>query len=149
MLINNKKYENWKKLNKTIVFTNGCFDLLHKGHIDLLYKASTYGDKLVVGINSDESVRKLKGENRPIENQNIRKKKLLKLKFVDEVPIFQESTPLKIIKTICPNVLIKGDDYNISEIIGAEFVTNMGGKVITIPLTPGFSTTLSIKKMGI
>ena len=149
MLEKNKKYENWKKLNKTIVFTNGCFDLLHKGHIDLLYKASTYGDKLVVGINSDESVRKLKGENRPIENQNIRKKKLLKLKFVDEVPIFQESTPLKIIKTICPNVLIKGDDYNISEIIGAEFVTNMGGKVITIPLTPGFSTTLSIKKMGI
>ena len=144
-----KKYENWKKLNKTIVFTNGCFDLLHKGHIDLLYKASTYGDKLVVGINSDESVRKLKGENRPIENQNIRKKKLIKLKFVDEVSIFQESTPLKIIKTICPNVLIKGDDYNISEIIGAEFVTNMGGKVITIPLTPGFSTTLSIKKMGI
>ena len=144
-----KKYENWKKLNKIIVFTNGCFDLLHKGHIDLLYKASTYGDKLVVGINSDESVRKLKGENRPIENQNIRKKKLLKLKFVDEVPIFHESTPLKIIKTICPNVLIKGDDYNISEIIGAEFVTNMGGKVITIPLTPGFSTTLSIKKMGI
>jgi len=149
MLGKNKKYENWKKLNKTIVFTNGCFDLLHKGHIDLLYKASTYGDKLVVGINSDESVRKLKGENRPIENQNIRKKKLLKLKFVDEVPIFQESTPLKIIKTICPNVLIKGDDYNISEIIGAEFVTNLGGKVITIPLTPGFSTTLSIKKMGI
>jgi len=149
MLGKNKKYENWKKLNKTIVFTNGCFDLLHKGHIDLLYKASTYGDKLVVGINSDESVRKLKGENRPIENQNIRKKKLLKLKFVDEVPIFQESTPLKIIKTICPNVLIKGDDYNISEIIGAEFVTNMGGKVITIPLTPGFSTTLSIKKVGI
>jgi len=149
MLGKNKKYENWKKLNKTIVFTNGCFDLLHKGHIDLLYKASTYGDKLVVGINSDESVRKLKGENRPIENQNIRKKKLMKLKFVDEVPIFQESTPLKIIKTICPNVLIKGDDYNISEIIGAEFVANMGGKVITIPLTPGFSTTLSIKKMGI
>ena len=149
MLGKNKKYENWKKLNKTIVFTNGCFDLLHKGHIDLLYKASTYGDKLVVGINSDESVRKLKGENRPIENQNIRKKKLMKLKFVDEVPIFQESTPLKIIKTICPNVLIKGDDYNISEIIGAEFVTSMGGKVITIPLTPGFSTTLSIKKMGI
>lgn len=149
MLGKNKKYENWKKLNKTIVFTNGCFDLLHKGHIDLLYKASTYGDKLVVGINSDESVRKLKGENRPIENQNIRKKKLLKLKFVDEVPIFQESTPLKIIKTICPNVLIKGDDYNIGEIIGAEFVTSMGGKVITIPLTPGFSTTLSIKKMGI
>lgn len=149
MLGKNKKYENWKKLNKTIVFTNGCFDLLHKGHIDLLYKASTYGDKLVVGINSDESVRKLKGENRPIENQNIRKKKLMKLKFVDEVPIFQESTPLKIIKTICPNVLIKGDDYNISEIIGAEFVTNLGGKVITIPLTPGFSTTLSIKKMGI
>ncbi len=149
MLVKNKKLENWKKLNKTIVFTNGCFDLLHKGHIDLLRKASAYGDKLIVGINSDESVRKLKGENRPIENQNIRKNKLMKLKFVDEVFIFQESTPLRIIETICPNILIKGNDYNTDEIIGAKFVTNLGGKVITIPLTPGFSTTLSIKKMGI
>ena len=148
MLEKNKKYEKWKKLNQTIVFTNGCFDLLHNGHTDLLYKASKYGDKLIVGINSDKSVRKLKGPQRPVDNQNVRKKKLMELKFVDDVSIFQESTPLKLIKTIRPNVLIKGDDYKISEIVGAEFVSNLGGKVITIPLTPGFSTTLSIKKLG-
>ena len=144
----NKKYEKWKRSNKTIVFTNGCFDLLHQGHIDLLCKASSYGDKLVVGINSDESVRKLKGPKRPFDNQNIRKKKLMELKFVDHVSIFHNSTPLELIKRVSPNVLIKGADYNLRDIVGAEFVSSLGGKVITIPLTPGFSTTLSIKKLG-
>ena len=144
----NKKYEKWKRSNKTIVFTNGCFDLLHQGHIDLLCKASSYGDKLVVGINSDESVRKLKGPKRPFDNQNIRKKKLMELKFVDHVLIFHNSTPLELIKSVSPNVLIKGADYNLRDIVGAEFVSSLGGKVITIPLTPGFSTTLSIKKLG-
>ena len=100
MFEKNKKYEKWKRSNKTIVFTNGCFDLLHQGHIDLLCEASSYGDKLVVGINSDESVRKLKGLNRPIENEKIRKKKLMKLKFVDDVYIFHDLTPLKLIKSI-------------------------------------------------
>ena len=144
----NKKYEKWKRSNTTIVFTNGCFDLLHQGHIDLLCKASSYGDKLVVGINSDESVRKLKGPKRPFDNQNIRKKKLMELKFVDHVLIFHNSTPLELIKSVSPNVLIKGADYNLRDIVGAEFVTNLGGKVITIPLTPGYSTTLTIKKLG-
>ena len=143
----NKKYEKWKRSNKTIVFTNGCFDLLHQGHIDLLCKASSYGDKLVVGINSDESVKKLKGSNRPVENEKIRKKKLMKLKFVDDVYIFHDLTPLKLIKSICPNILAKGDDYAISEIVGGDFVINSGGKVITIPLTPGYSTTSSLKKL--
>ena len=141
------KLETWKNLKKTIVFTNGCFDLLHKGHIDLLTRASEFGDKLIVGINSDESVKKLKGENRPIEDQKTRKKNLINIKYVDDVYVFEESTPLKIIKSICPDVLVKGADYSVSEIIGAKFVLGNGGKVRTVPLTPGYSTTKSIEKM--
>ena len=144
---NYNKLEEWKNLKKTIVFTNGCFDLLHKGHIDLLTRASEFGDKLIVGINSDESVKKLKGENRPIEDQKTRKKNLINIKYVDDVYVFEESTPLKIIKSICPDVLVKGADYSVSEIIGAKFVLGNGGKVRTVPLTPGYSTTKSIEKM--
>ena len=147
-LKNYKKLEEWKKSKKTIVFTNGCFDLLHKGHIDLLTVASKYGDKLVVGINSDESVKKLKGEDRPVENQRTRKKKLLNIKYVDDVYVFEESTPLNIIKSICPDVLVKGADYTVPEIVGAKFVLSNGGMVRTVPLTPGFSTTKSIEKMA-
>ena len=143
-----KKLEEWKKSKKTIVFTNGCFDLLHKGHIDLLTVASKYGDKLIVGINSDESVRKLKGEDRPVEDQKTRKKNLLKIKYVDDVYVFEESTPLNIIKYICPDVLVKGADYTVPEIVGAKFVLSNGGKVRTVPLTLGFSTTKSIEKMA-
>ena len=113
----------------------------------MLTKASKYGDKLIVGINSDESVKKIKGKKRPIENQIIRKKKLLDLKYVDDVQIFEEYTPLKMIKSICPDVLVKGADYDAHEIVGAKFVLANGGKVRTIPLTPGFSTTKFIKKM--
>ena len=147
-LKNYKKLEEWKKSKKTIVFTNGCFDLLHKGHIDLLAVASKYGDKLIVGINSDESVKKLKGEDRPVENQKTRKKNLLKIKYVDDVYVFEESTPLNIIKSICPDVLVKGADYTVPEIVGSKFVLSNGGKVRTVPLTPGFSTTKSIEKMA-
>ena len=142
------KFEEWKNLKKTIVFTNGCFDLLHKGHIDLLIRASELGDKLIVGINSDESVKKIKGENRPIEDQKTRKKNLLNLNYVDDVYIFEETTPLKIIKFICPDVLVKGADYTVNEIIGSKFVLDNGGKVRIVPLTPGFSTTKSIEKMA-
>ena len=147
-LKNYKKLKKWKKSKKTIVFTNGCFDLLHKGHIDLLTRASKYGDRLIVGINSDESVKKLKGENRPVQNQKTRKKKLLNLKFVNDVYVFEESTPLKIIRSICPDVLVKGADYTVPEIVGAKFVLSNGGKVRTVPLTSGFSTTKSIEKMA-
>ena len=142
-----KNYEQWKKFNKTIVFTNGCFDLLHKGHKDFLLKASKFGNKLIVGVNSDSSVKQIKGESRPIENQYIREKKLLSLKYVDAVFIFEEHTPLNLIKKICPDVLVKGADYKVDEIIGANFVLSNGGKVHTIPLTPGYSTTNSIAKM--
>ena len=143
----NKKYEQWKKLNKTIVFTNGCFDLLHKGHKEFLLKASKFGNKLIVGVNSDSSVKQIKGESRPIENQCTRKRKLLRLKYVDAVCIFDEPTPLNLIKQICPDVLVKGADYKVNEIVGANFVLGNRGKVHTIPLTPGFSTTNSIAKM--
>ena len=146
--INYNKLEKWKKSKKTIVFTNGCFDLLHKGHINLLSVASKYGDKLIVGINSDESVKKIKGDDRPVEDQKTRKKNLLNLKYVDDVYVFEETTPLKIIKFICPDVLVKGADYTVPEIVGAKFVLSNGGKVRTIPLTPGFSTTKSIEKMA-
>ena len=145
---NYNKLEGWKNLKKTIVFTNGCFDLLHKGHIDLLTRASEFGDKLIVGINSDESVKKIKGDNRPIEDQKTRKKNLINIKYVDDVYVFEESTPLKIIKSICPDVLVKGADYTVNEIIGAKFVLGNGGKVRTVPLTPGYSTTKSIEKMA-
>ena len=144
---NYNKLEEWKNLKKTIVFTNGCFDLLHQGHIDLLKQASEFGDKLIVGINSDESVKKIKGDNRPIEDQKTRKKNLLNLNYVDDVYVFEETTPLKIIKFICPDVLVKGADYDVHEIVGAKFVSTYGGKVKTIQLTPGFSTTKSIEKM--
>ena len=134
-------------MNKTIVFTNGCFDLLHKGHKDFLLKASKFGNKLIVGVNSDLSVKQIKGESRPIENQYTRKQKLLSLKYVDAVCIFEEHTPLNLIKQICPDVLVKGADYKVNEIVGANFVLGNGGNVHTIPLTPGFSTTNSIAKM--
>ena len=121
--------------------------MLHKGHKDFLLKASKFGNELVVGVNSDRSVKQIKGESRPIENQHIRKKKLLRLKYVDAVFIFEESTPLNLIKKICPDVLVKGADYNVDEIVGAKFVLSNGGKVHTISLTPGYSTTKSIAKM--
>ena len=135
----------WRKKNTNIVFTNGCFDLLHKGHLDLLSKASTYGDILIVGLNSDSSVRKIKGKERPVENEKIRSKNLLKLNYVNYVIIFDSETPQDLIKTIVPNVLVKGGDYNDTTIIGAKEVISNGGKVKIIPLTAGYSTSSIIK----
>ena len=135
----------WRKKNTNIVFTNGCFDLLHKGHLDLLSKASTYGDILIVGLNSDSSVRKLKGKERPVENEKIRSKNLLKLNYVNYVISLDSETPQDLIKTIVPNVLVKGGDYNHTTIIGAKEVISNGGKVKIIPLTAGYSTSSIIK----
>ena len=136
----------WKSLSKKIVFTNGCFDLLHKGHLDLLHEASKFGDILLVGLNSDKSVKKLKGNSRPIEPQKVRKKKLLKVKFISDVIIFEELTPLKLINIIEPDFLVKGGDYKPNNIVGAKEIVKWGGVVKIIKLTPGFSTTNSIKK---
>ena len=135
----------WRKNNTNIVFTNGCFDLLHQGHLDLLSKASTYGDILIVGLNSDSSVRKIKGKERPFENEKVRSNNLLKLKYVNYVIIFNSETPRDLIKTIMPNVLVKGGDYNNTNIVGAKEVISNGGKVEIIPLTEGYSTSTIIK----
>ena len=135
----------WRKKNTNIVFTNGCFDLLHQGHLDLLSKASTYGDILIVGLNSDSSVRKIKGQERPFENEKVRSNNLLKLKYVNYVIIFNSETPRDLIKIIMPNVLVKGGDYNATTIVGSKEVISNGGKVKIIPLTEGYSTSSIIK----
>ena len=137
----------WKSENKKIVFTNGCFDLLHKGHKDLLAKASTYGDILIIGLNSDKSVKLNKGDSRPIQNQNIRSRVLLNSPYVDSVYFFDEKTPINLIHLIKPDVLVKGGDYKPEEIVGALEVKRWSGKVKIIPLTPGFSTTNQINSM--
>ena len=129
-----------------MVFTNGCFALLHKGHIDLLLNAAAFGDKLFVGLNSDKSVKKLKGDSRPIQNEKNRAQKLLELKYVNHVIIFEDLTPKKLIHIISPDVLVKGGDYKTNEIVGAKHVISSGGVVRIIPLTPGFSTTSIIEK---
>jgi len=136
----------YKNNGLSIVFTNGCFDLLHSGHLDLLSRASEFGDKLIVGLNSDVSVKKLKGRSRPIENESVRSNNLLDKSFVDDVIIFNEITPKKLIEQIIPNVLVKGGDYKKEEIVGYNNVTKNGGVVRIVPLTPGFSTTLIINK---
>ena len=129
-----------------LVFTNGCFDLLHKGHLDLLSNAAGFGDKLFVGLNSDKSVKKLKGDSRPILNERTRAQKLLELKYVNHVIIFEDLTPQKLIHAMSPDVLVKGGDYKKSEIVGAKHVISSGGVVKIVPLTPGFSTTSIIEK---
>jgi D-sedoheptulose 7-phosphate isomerase len=132
----------------TVVFTNGCFDLIHPGHVDLLTKARALGDKLVVGINSDRSVRTIKGSGRPLQSEESRKAVLMGLKPVDEVLIFDEPTPERIIQEVRPDVLVKGGDWKPNEIIGSDLVQSYGGKVVSIPLTPGFSTSAIAEKMN-
>lgn len=126
--------------------TNGCFDLLHKGHIYSLKQAKKYCNKLIVLLNSNKSVRKLKGKNRPIEDQNLRKKRLLRLRYVDDVIIFNETTPLKKIKLINPNVVFKGMEYINKKISGKKFLEKNGGKVILLKRLKKISTTELIKQ---
>lgn len=136
----------WKTEGSSIVFTNGCFDVLHYGHVSYLAEASDLGDKMIIGLNSDASVRRLKGETRPINGQHERAVLLAALQFVDAVVIFDEDTPEKLIKTIEPDFLVKGGDYTIDTIVGANFVMSYGGKVITIPLVENFSSSSIIKR---
>lgn len=133
--------------NNRIVFTNGCFDILHLGHVDYLIKARKLGDTLIVGINSDSSVKKLKGETRPVNNEQARVLLLASLEFVDFVIIFNEETPLELIKSINPDVLVKGGDYTVETVVGADYVLNYGGKVEIIPFLEGFSTTQIIQNL--
>lgn len=130
---------------KKIVFTNGCFDILHLGHVEYLNEARAQGDALIVAINSDESVRKLKGPDRPINNEIDRGKMLLNLKAVDCVQIFTEQTPLEIIKLIGPNVLVKGGDWRPDQIVGSDFVLANGGEVKSLLFKDGYSTSNLIK----
>lgn len=134
-------------LSKTISFTNGCFDILHKGHIASLSQAAKEADYLIVGLNADNSVRKLKGEHRPINNQHARAILLASLLMVDAVVIFEEDTPLELIKAILPDVLVKGGDYTVDKIAGAKEVIANGGRVVINPLVAGFSTTGLIDKI--
>ena len=142
-----KKIEKWRSENKKIVFTNGCFDLIHLGHIEILARSSDFGDKLIIGVNSDLSIKKLKGENRPIIQQSSRIRQLSALEFVDAVVLFDEDTPLKLIETIKPDVITKGGDYTAKNVVGNEVVSQKNGEVVIIPLTQGYSTTSILNKI--
>ncbi len=136
----------WRVKGAKVVFTNGCFDLLHLGHIDYLEKARQLGDYLIVGLNDDDSVRRLKGPQRPLLPLEARSRMLAALGFVDAVVPFPEDTPRKLVESLRPEILVKGGDYQLTEIVGHEFVLANGGKVLTIPLVPGYSTTELMKK---
>lgn len=137
----------WKFKENKIVFTNGCFDLIHRGHIEYLAKASALGDVLVVGLNTDASVRSIKGRSRPLQDEYSRALILAAMRFVDFVVLFDEDTPENLIRKIQPDVLVKGGDYKPSEIVGYNIVTAKGGKVLTIELVENYSTTRLIKKI--
>lgn len=147
--------EKWRKEGETIVFTNGCFDLVHIGHVDYLEKSKALGTKLVVGVNTDDSVSRFKGPSRPIANEVSRYRVLAAMEFIDAVIPFNEDTPFHVISAIVPNVLVKGNDYLAEErdpksplyIVGSDIVRNAGGKVTTVELIEGFSTSLLIEKI--
>ena len=142
-----RQMKKWKSAGDKIVFTNGCFDILHKGHVEVLAKISNLGNRLIIGLNSDSSIKNLKGENRPIIEEDSRALLLAALQFVDAVILFSEETPSQLISEIVPDILAKGGDYKIEEIVGYEVVQQNGGKVITIPLTKGFSSSDIIDKI--
>ena len=141
-----KLSKHWHAVGDTVVFTNGCFDILHRGHVSLLNECATLGDRVVVGLNSDSSVKKLKGSTRPIQTEQDRAYILASLKNVDAVIVFDEETPLKLIQHLMPNVLVKGGDYQLKDIIGADTVQASGGKVILFPLVAERSTSLILAK---
>ena len=143
----NAQLSTWRAQGLKIVFTNGCFDLLHRGHVEYLAKASDKGDVLVVGLNTDASVRRLKGENRPINDEVARATVLASLACVDAVVLFDEDTPYELIKAVRPDVLVKGADYKPEAIVGYDIVTSYGGKVETVDLVEGYSTTGIIKSL--
>ena len=137
----------WRDENEKIIFTNGCFDLLHLGHIDYLAKARDLGSRLIVGLNSDASIKRIKGTSRPINNEQGRAALLAGMTYVDAVVLFDEETPLNLISMVMPAVLVKGGDYKIKEIVGHEMVLNNGGEVCTIDFVEGYSSSELIKKI--
>jgi D-beta-D-heptose 7-phosphate kinase/D-beta-D-heptose 1-phosphate adenosyltransferase len=136
-----------KRQGRKIVFTNGCFDVLHFGHVHYLLQAKELGDILVIGLNSDDSVRRLKGPTRPVNGEKERAFVLAALACVDYVVVFDEDTPKELIETVRPDVLVKGGDYTLDNIVGADFVTQNGGTVTTIPFVEGFSSTRIIEQL--
>ena len=139
----------WRFLENKIVFTNGCFDIIHLGHIDYLAKAADLGDKLIIGLNSDKSTRIIKGPNRPITDESSRSIILASFSFVDAVVLFDEETPFELIKAVIPDILVKGADYSIDQIVGADIVVQNGGRVQTLNYLPGYSTTLIEQKIKV
>ena len=137
----------WRFKDEKIVFTNGCFDILHRGHIEYLAQAANLGTKLIIGLNSDASVKRLKGENRPVNDENARALALASLIFVDEVILFDSDTPYDLIYYFQPDVLVKGGDYNPEEIVGYDIVKAKNGKIITIDFVEGYSTTSILNKI--
>ena len=137
--------ENFREKNR-VVFTNGCFDIIHRGHVYYLSKARELGDLLIIGLNSDESVSRLKGKGRPINPQMARAEVLGALGMVDYIILFEEDTPLNLINDIKPDLLVKGGDYNVKEIVGYSEVTSSGGQVVAIPILEGYSTTSILKR---
>ena len=135
----------WRFKGKTIVFSNGCFDVLHLGHVEYLAKARDLGNILLVGLNSDDSVRRIKGAHRPVNNEEARAITLAAFSFVDGVILFGEDTPYELIKLVQPDILVKGKDYEGKEIVGSAVVKARGGQVVTIELTKGYSTTHTIE----
>jgi len=138
---------NWQERDMQVVFTNGCFDLLHPGHVTYLEQARELGDALIVGLNSDDSIRRLKGEGRPINALQDRAHMLAGLRSVDLVVPFSEDTPIELIRALLPDLLVKGGDYNADEIVGAAEVRNAGGKVIVVPFMAGHSSSNLIEKI--
>lgn len=137
----------WRFKNDKIVFTNGCFDILHKGHIEYLAKAASLGTKLIIGLNTDNSVKRLKGESRPVNDEKARALLLASLVFVDEVILFDTDTPYDLINSIQPDVLVKGGDYKPEDIVGYDIVKAKGGEVVTLDFIEGYSTTSVIERM--
>ena len=138
----------WKFKEQKVVFTNGCFDLIHRGHVEYLAKAASYGNILVVGLNTDNSIRRIKGQNRPVQDEYSRAMIIAALQFVSLVTLFEENTPYELIKLIKPDFLVKGDDYKQEDIVGYDIVNKYGGEIITINITKGYSTSKIIDKIS-
>lgn len=151
-ILSGKELDSWLAIsrfrNRKIVFTNGCFDVLHRGHVDYLARASELGDHLMVGLNTDNSVKRLKGPDRPYLDEGARSLILASLSFVSVVVLFNEDTPYELIRLVRPDVLVKGGEYKIEDIVGHDLVLASGGKVLTIEMTPGYSSTGLISRLN-
>ncbi len=142
-----RQVQAWKQAGQRLVFTNGCFDILHLGHVDYLEKARALGDKLIIGVNTDASVSRLKGPSRPLQDEMSRARIMASLLFTDAVVLFDEDTPYGLIKDVVPDILVKGDDYAVENIVGYEVVIKNGGQVKTIELVKGYSTSKVVAKI--